>query len=41
MQTHAYRPYKLIRPNTHALCRIMYSIDKIIKTNNYRLLKLA
>ena len=41
MQIHSDRPRGLVRPNTYALRRIVYSIDKMVKTNNYRLLKLA
>jgi hypothetical protein len=41
MQIHGNCPRGLVRPNTHALRRIVYSIDEIVKTNNHRLLKLA
>ena len=40
MQTHAYYPYKLAKPNMRALRRIKYNNSKIRGTNNYKLLKL-
>jgi hypothetical protein len=41
MQTHAYYPYKWVRPNMHALRRIKYSTNNLRGINNYKPLKLV
>ena len=41
MQTYAYCLCGLVEPNMYALYQIVYSTNKIVKTNNYRLSELA